>query len=99
MNADERGAGRCRSCRHATPYGGGHTVDCGQGQGYNIDRDWGCEQWERPAPETPAPSGAGPVRLTICWYPDVRGFNCVRPAGHSGDHEPAAAPAKEDDRG
>jgi hypothetical protein len=44
-----RGDGRCRSCRHATPCGGGFTIDCGQGQGHNIDRDWGCDKWEAEA--------------------------------------------------
>ena len=47
--------GRCSSCRHATPCGGGFTVDCGEGRGHNVDREWGCGDWAARA-ASPSPS-------------------------------------------
>lgn len=73
---EERGTGgRCPRCGLGMN-NGGNLSQSGDGPEVHI-----CA-----APETPA---TGPVRISLCWYPDERGFNCVLPAGHRGDHEPA----------
>ena len=54
----------CRTCTHFTFGSGGHTGDCAQGHGYNISKEWGCEDWEYSArqssrvPPAPAPTEA-----------------------------------------
>lgn len=44
--SEQGGLARCYSCRHATPCGGGFTIDCDEGQGHNIDGNWGCDRWD-----------------------------------------------------